>query len=104
MFCVSRILILCSLFLLFQSCCTKPVYKSFDVISKGDTKEDVIRVWGKPDKVHKDDNNTFSRELWVYECPVYVGCEESECYFDAPCYILLFEDKRLVQIHNATLR
>lgn len=95
-------LILLSLLLFLYACPGKPMYKSFTNISEGDTKESVIKEWGEPHRIKRSETDSATREIWIYECLADVDCGDSECYFDAPCYILLFEKNRLVHIHNAT--
>lgn len=89
-------------FALYISCADKPMYKSFTDISPGDTKKSVLQYWGKPHRIKKDTGEWGTRELWIYECLASADCGDSECRFDAPCYILLFENNRLVNIHNST--
>lgn len=98
---IQAIVLILIIFPVSCSCAGKPMYKSFTEISPGDSKEAVIGYWGTPHRTRKIEGTRATRELWIYECLVDVDCVESNCYFNAPCYILLFENDRLVHIHNA---
>ena len=62
-----------------------------------------IERWGEPHYVNKSEWNGIKREQWVYNCLKYPECyDDSECFFEGPCYILYFEDSQIIDVYDGS--
>lgn len=79
-----------------------PARKNMTVVRIGDTKETATQMWGEPDYIKSSAGPWGEREFWMYECLRFPDCDESDCFFEAPCYYLYFENGELVSIYETT--
>jgi len=83
-------------------CSLKSSVKNMTVLSLGDTKAAALDRWGKPDEIKTSSGPWGDGEYWMYECLKFPDCDESDCFFSAPCYYLYFEDGELISIYDTT--